>query len=43
LLIRMTASRSFRSFDRLSYDEDFDRIADVTGQPMSWVAPRGTL
>ena len=43
LLIPMTASRSFRSFDRLSYDEDFDRIADVTGQPMSWVAPRGTL
>jgi predicted nucleic acid-binding protein len=25
------------------YDEDFDRIAAVTGQPVEWVAPRGTL
>ena len=25
------------------YDEDFDRIAEVTGQPMAWVAPRGSL
>lgn len=25
------------------YDEDFDRIADVTGQPMEWIAARGSL
>jgi predicted nucleic acid-binding protein len=25
------------------YDEDFDRIAEVTGQPVEWVAPRGSL
>lgn len=27
----------------LHYDADFDRIAEVTGQPTEWVAPRGTL
>jgi len=27
----------------LHYDEDFDRIAAVTGQPTRWLAPRGTL
>ena len=25
------------------YDEDFERIAAITGQPIEWVAPRGTL
>jgi predicted nucleic acid-binding protein len=25
------------------YDEDFDRIAAITGQPARWLAPRGTL
>jgi len=25
------------------YDEDFDRIAAITSQPVEWVAPRGTL
>lgn len=25
------------------YDQDFDTIAGVTGQPVRWVAPRGTL
>ncbi|HLY67876.1 MAG TPA: PIN domain-containing protein [Chloroflexota bacterium] len=25
------------------YDEDYDRIGAVTGQPMRWVAPRGSL
>lgn len=25
------------------YDADFDRIAEVTGQPTEWIAPRGTL
>ena len=25
------------------YDADYDRIAEVTGQPVEWVAPRGSL
>lgn len=25
------------------YDEDFDRVAELTGQPTEWLAPRGTL
>lgn len=27
----------------LHYDEDFDRIAAITGQPTRWLAERGTL
>jgi len=27
----------------LHYDSDFDVIADVTGQPIRWLAPRGSL
>jgi predicted nucleic acid-binding protein len=27
----------------LHYDEDFDRIADVTSQPVRWLAPGGSL
>ena len=27
----------------LHYDEDYDRIAAITGQPTQWIAPRGTL
>lgn len=27
----------------LHYDADFDRIAAVTGQPMEWVVPRGSV
>lgn len=25
------------------YDEDYDRIAEITGQPSEWIAPRGSL
>ena len=25
------------------YDEDYDRIGAVTGQPTAWIAPRGSL
>jgi predicted nucleic acid-binding protein len=25
------------------YDEDFDRIAKITGQAVEWIAPRGSL
>lgn len=27
----------------LHYDEDYDRIAEVTGQPTRWLAARGSL
>jgi predicted nucleic acid-binding protein len=27
----------------LHYDEDFDRIAAITGQPTQWILPRGSL
>lgn len=27
----------------LHYDADFDRIADVTGQPTEWVVPAGSV
>lgn len=27
----------------LHYDEDFDRIAKITGQPMEWVVEKGSL
>ena len=27
----------------LHYDADFDRIAEVTGQPSQWVVPQGTI
>lgn len=25
------------------YDEDYDTIAEITGQPTEWIAPRGSL
>lgn len=25
------------------YDEDYDRIAEITGQPTRWLAPAGTV
>ncbi|HEX2160626.1 MAG TPA: PIN domain-containing protein [Thermoleophilaceae bacterium] len=27
----------------LHYDEDYERIAEITGQPTRWIAPRGSL
>jgi predicted nucleic acid-binding protein len=27
----------------LHYDADYDRIAQVTGQPVEWVAAKGSL
>jgi predicted nucleic acid-binding protein len=27
----------------LHYDSDYDRIAEVTGQPTRWVVPRGSV
>ena len=40
LLIAATAERAGHPL--VHYDEDFERIAAVTGQPTSWVLPRGT-
>jgi predicted nucleic acid-binding protein len=41
LLIAAAARAAGREV--LHYDEDFDRIAGVTGQRCRWLAPRGTL
>jgi len=41
LLIAAVAARS--SLAVVHYDSDFDRIAAVTGQPVRWAAPRGSL
>jgi hypothetical protein len=27
----------------LHYDADYDRIAEVTGQPVQWALPRGSI
>ena len=27
----------------LHYDHDYEQIAEITGQPMQWVVPRGTV
>ena len=40
LLIAATAER--HGVTVLHYDRDYDLIASVTGQPMRWIAPRGT-
>jgi predicted nucleic acid-binding protein len=41
LIIAATAERNGATV--LHYDSDFDRIAAITGQPVEWVAPRGSL
>lgn len=41
LLIAATAELSRLTV--LHYDADFDLIAEVTGQPMEWVVPRGSI
>lgn len=41
LLIAAVAKRSELSI--LHYDQDFDAIARVTGQPSEWVVPQGSL
>jgi predicted nucleic acid-binding protein len=40
LIVAATAERF--SLAVLHYDADYDRIAEVTGQPAEWVVPRGT-
>ena len=41
LLIAAVAGRERVTI--LHYDSDYDLIAQVTGQPTQWVAPRGTV
>ena len=41
LLLAATAERI--GLCVLHYDQDFDRIAEVTGQPVEWVVPRGSV
>lgn len=39
----IAAAAESASVTLLHYDEDFDRIADLTGQPTRWIAPRGAV
>lgn len=39
----IAASAEAAGLTVLHYDADFERIAEVTGQPMQWVVPRGTV
>jgi predicted nucleic acid-binding protein len=41
LLIAAVAEREHVTI--LHYDSDYGLIAEVTGQPMQWVVPRGTV
>jgi predicted nucleic acid-binding protein len=40
LLVAATAERF--SLSVLHYDRDFERIAEATGQPTTWIVPAGT-
>jgi predicted nucleic acid-binding protein len=40
LLIAATAERY--ALTVLHYDGDYERVAEITGQPAEWVVPRGT-
>lgn len=39
----IAASAEQQGLTVLHYDHDFDLICEVTGQPMEWVVPRGTV
>ncbi|HSZ69357.1 MAG TPA: PIN domain-containing protein [Solirubrobacteraceae bacterium] len=39
----IAAAAEAAEVELLHYDEDFDRIAAITGQPTRWIAPRGSL
>lgn len=41
LLVAAAAERV--GYPVVHYDQDYDRIAEVTGQQVHWVAPRGSL
>jgi hypothetical protein len=39
----IAAAAEARGIPVLHYDEDYDRIAAITGQEVRWLAPRGSL
>ena len=39
----IAAAAEYAGIDLLHYDQDFDRIAAITGQPTHWIVPRGSL
>lgn len=39
----IAAAAESAGVELLHYDEDFERIAAVTGQPTRWIVPRGSL
>jgi predicted nucleic acid-binding protein len=39
----VAAAAEEASLTVLHYDADFDQIAKVTGQPVEWVVPRGSV
>jgi predicted nucleic acid-binding protein len=39
----IAAAAELAGLTLLHYDHDFDLIAGVTGQPMEWVVPPGTV
>jgi hypothetical protein len=39
----IAAAAESAGVELLHYDEDFDRIAAITGQATRWIAPRGSL
>ncbi|MGN9803097.1 PIN domain nuclease [Micromonospora sp. L32] len=39
----LAATAEYQGLSLLHYDRDFDQIAAVTGQPMRWIAPPGTI
>ena len=39
----LAACAELNSLTVLHYDKDFELIADVTGQPMEWIAPAGSV
>ncbi|MFC9695017.1 PIN domain nuclease [Kribbella sp. NPDC056951] len=39
----IAATAELAGYTVLHYDDDYDRIAKVTGQPVEWIVPRGSL
>lgn len=39
----VAAAAELQKLTLVHYDHDFDQVADVTGQPVTWVAPPGTV
>lgn len=39
----IAAAAESAGIEVLHYDEDFERIAAITGQPTRWIVPRGSL